>query len=118
MPRRMTPKLIKDYTNHNFAYERFAPNGQLHIVCPQCRAPIVLFEGLSEEIKGEIAELRRRSPVLAMKRLQQAAGCELNQAKANVLHLRDEESRCHWCGFGVPAGALLCAQCMSVNLDW
>ena len=114
----MTPKLIKDYTNHNFAYGRFAPNGQLHIVCPQCRAPIVLFEDLSTAVKREIADLRSKNPLLAMKRLQQASGCEFNQAKANVLHLRSEDSRCLWCGFGVPAGALLCAQCMSVNLDW
>ena len=89
------------------AHRRFSPNGRPHIVCPQCRAPILLFENLSEQVKGEIADLRRKSRVLAMKALMRAAGCDLAQAKANVLHLRNEESRCHWCGFGVPAGALL-----------
>jgi len=50
--------------------------------------------------------------------LSQISGCDARQAKANILHMRDADSRCHHCKHLVPRGALLCGQCMSVNLDW
>ena len=114
----MTPKLLRDYADQSWAYDTFCPNGRLHIVCPHCRAPILLFEDLSAEAKREIAEMDRKGLYVAWEKLRDASGCDLHQAKANILHIRDAESRCHNCQSTVRPGALLCAQCMAVNLDW
>lgn len=118
MPKRMSQKLVKEYADHSFAYESFHPDGQLHIVCPHCRAAILLSENLSPTVKREIAELDYRFSPESMERLVREAGCEHIQAKAILMHLRDAESRCHNCRSVLRAGSLLCAQCMAVNLDW
>ncbi len=57
MPNRIPPQLFEAYADQASIYQRYALDGEAHIVCPQCRAQ-------------------------------------------------------------VPRGALLCAQCLSVNLDW
>jgi thiol-disulfide isomerase/thioredoxin len=118
MPRRMTPKLLKDYADQSWTYEAFCPDGRLHIVCPHCRALILLFEDLSAEAKREIAVMDGKDLNGAWEKLRDASGCDLRQAKAIIHHIRDAESRCHNCQSTVPPGSLLCAQCMAVNLDW
>ena len=119
VPKRMTLNLLQAYADQWSTYENFSPEGRLHIVCPHCRALVVLFENLERKVRSEIATLRRGGQVAnAMRVLRQASGCDLRQAKANVLHIRDAASRCHKCQNTLPPGALLCSHCMSVNLDW
>ncbi len=118
MPKHMTPKALKAYADQSRTYEMFPPNGRPHIVCPQCGALVPLFEDLNAEVKREIAELRWSDPSRAMEKLGSASECDNGHAKAGILHIRGAHSNCHNCGAPVHSGALLCAQCMSVNLDW
>jgi hypothetical protein len=118
MPRRMTPKKLEAYAAQSLSYET-SPPGRLHIVCPQCRALVMLFDDLDPKVRAEIGRVGRSSSrAYAAKMLGHITGCDLRQAKATGLHLRLAESHCHKCGHFVPRGALLCSQCMSVNLDW
>jgi len=114
----MTPHRMRAYADQSWAYEHFAPDGRLHLVCPQCHALVLLFETLPSSARSNIARSRHSDPVAAMVMLSQISGCDARQAKANILHMRDADSRCHHCKHLVPRGALLCGQCMSVNLDW
>lgn len=118
MTKRMTTRLIEAYADQGSVYGRYALDGAAHIVCPQCRAPVLLLEDLAPDERREIAAVKKRNPLAAIQRLQRASGCDARQAKANILHLRDAESRCHKCQARVPRGALLCGRCLSVNLDW
>jgi hypothetical protein len=114
----MTPARLQAYADQTWAYENFAPGGRLHVVCPQCGALVLLFENLTPADRGNIARLRESHAAEAMELLRRVSGCDLRQAKANVLHLRAADSCCRNCRHPVPRGALLCSQCMSVNLDW
>jgi hypothetical protein len=96
----------------------FSPNGRLHLVCPQCGALVLLFENLASSDRSNIALSSRSDATKAMELLRRVSGCDLRQAKANVLHIRDVDSHCHKCKYPIPRGALLCSQCMSVNLEW
>jgi hypothetical protein len=118
VPKRMTPKRLESYADQSWAYENFSSDGRLHLVCPQCRALVILFEHLKPTHRSQIGTLRHSSIVEAIRMLRSVSGCDLGQAKANVLHIRDAGSRCHKCQHLLPRGALLCSQCMSVNLDW
>ena len=110
--------MVQAFADQSSVYQRFSPDGRLHLVCPQCRAVVILFENLKPADRSQIAMLRRSDIGKAIAMLRNASGCDLLQAKANVLHIRDVESCCHKCRHPVPRGALLCSQCMSVNLDW
>jgi hypothetical protein len=118
MPKHMSTKQLKAYRDHPWDDQSSDPKGQLHIVCPQCRAPVLLFEGLAPEVRREISELKSQSAPKAMILLKTKTGCDLAQSKASVLHIRTADSSCHYCNAVVARGALLCSQCMSVNLDW
>lgn len=118
MPKRMTQKLLDAFADQSWSYEAFSPDGRRHLVCPHCRAIVLLFEGLSSVDRSEIARLRHSDSIEAIKMLTRVSGCDVHQAKANVLHIRDAESRCHNCKQEIPRGALLCSRCMAVNLDW
>ena len=98
VPKRMTLNLLQAYVDQRWTYENFSPEGRLHIVCPHCCPLVVLFETLEPKVRSEIATLRRGGRAAnAMRVLRQASGCDLRQAKANVLHIRDAASRCHKC---------------------
>jgi hypothetical protein len=115
----MTPRVAENYSDLAKTYEMFSPDGKAHVVCPNCRAVIMLFEELTREQKREISEVSHSDKLIeAMDRLRAIAGCDLSQAKANVLHLRRADRCCHKCGTEVTAGSLFCRRCMSVNLDW
>ncbi len=88
------------------------------MVCPQCRTPVLLCQSLSDRRRRKAAKLKASSAVAAMDYLKKAVPCGDREAKAIVLHLRKENEGCHYCGHPMPRGALLCANCMSVNLDW
>lgn len=119
MTRQMSPKLIKDYRDQSWAYDNFAPEGRLHIVCPQCRALVLLFEDLPNAQKREIAELVHSGKSgEGMDLLERLTDCGPRQAKANILHVSRIGPRCRNCEKDLPRGALLCSQCMSVNLYW
>jgi hypothetical protein len=114
----MTLRLLEGYRDQSSIYEHFSPDGRLHLVCPHCRGLVLLFENLTPSDRSNVARLRRSNPAQATKLLIQVSGCDLRHAKAIILHLRDADSRCHKCQHPIPRGALLCSQCMSVNLDW
>lgn len=118
MPKRMTPRLIEQYREQGAIYERFHPEGRLHAVCPQCRTPVLLCDSLSRLERKDVAQVAAQDSVAAMERLKTMLPCDDRQAKAIVEHLRHEGEGCRHCGGAMPRGALLCAQCMSVNLDW
>lgn len=118
MPKRMTSKLLEAFADQSWSYEAFSPDGRLHLVCPHCRALVLLFESLPSRDKSEVALLRQSDTAEAIAMLRRVSGCDLRQAKANILHIRDTDSRCHKCKHQIQRGALLCSQCMSVNLDW
>lgn len=120
MTKQMSPKLLKAYPEQDSTYERFRPEARLHIVCPQCRAIVLLCEDLDADVKRKIAELQRNNPVSAMNMLKLEYDCDLRQAKAIIAHTRvgDAHPRCRNCDSRVRPGSLLCPQCMSVTLDW
>jgi len=112
---------VEAFADQSWAYQNFSPDDRLHLVCPQCGTLVILFENLKPTDRGQIATLRRSRfsdipKAIAM--LRNVSGCDFLQAKANILHIREADSRCHNCRHPVPQGALLCSQCMSVNLDW
>lgn len=118
MPRRMIQRYIEEYRDHSDSYEDFEADGRPHVVCPQCRVPVLLCGSLTDAQRRRVAELRASNPVAAMELLRQMLPCSDREAKAIVLHLCRPEAGCHYCGHSMPRGALLCANCMSVNLDW
>lgn len=118
MPKRMTPRQIERYREQGAIYEKFNPEGRLHVVCPQCSAPVLLCDSLSRLERKEIAQVAELDAAAAGERLKAMLPCGERQAKAIVNHLRREGDGCRHCGAALPRGALLCAQCMSVNLDW
>lgn len=118
MPRKMSPHHIEAYRDQSFIYERFNPEGRPHVVCPQCRALVLLCDSLSRSDRQKIAAEAAASPVAAMEILKTMLPCGDREAKAIVMHLRKVAQGCHYCGADIPRGALLCTQCMSVNLDW
>ncbi len=118
MPRRMIPRYIEEYRDQSSTYAAFNPEGRLHVVCPQCRALVLLCDSLSRSDRQKIAVEASANPVAAMETLKTMLPCGDREAKAIVLHLRREGKGCHYCDADVPRGALLCAECLSVNLDW
>lgn len=118
MPKRMTPRLIEQYREQGAIYGKFNPEGRLHVVCPQCHTPVLLCDSLSRLERRDLAQNAVAEPAAAMERLKTMLPCDDRQAKAIVAHLRREGEGCRHCGAAMPRGALLCAQCMSVNLDW
>lgn len=119
MSERMTAKKLERYANQTSAYARFSPNGRPHIVCPLCGALVRLFDEVPRTERRLIAQLADSMKFReAIEGLMRAAGCGKLDAKAAVVHIRRGKSRCHKCAQVIPRGALLCSQCMSVNLDW
>ena len=118
MPRRMIPRNIELYRDHSASYETVDVEGRPHVVCPQCLTPVLLCQSLSDRQRRKAAKLRETDSVAAMDYLTKAVPCGERSAKAVVLHLRKKDEGCHYCGHPMPRGALLCANCMSVNLDW
>lgn len=118
MSKRMTPHRVEQYRDQGAVYEKFNPEGRLHVVCPQCGALILLCDSLARLERKEIAHLAESDPPAAEERLKTMLPCGDRQAKAIVSHLRREGVGCRHCETDMPRGALLCAQCMSVNLDW
>ena len=89
----MTPRLLQAFADQSWSYENFSPNGRLHIVCPQCRAVVVLFENVEPIDKTKIARLRRSDLKQAIAILTEVSGCDLRQAKANILHISGTPTR-------------------------
>jgi hypothetical protein len=46
MAKRMTPKLLQAFADQSQSYESSSADGRLHLVCPQCRALVLLLESL------------------------------------------------------------------------
>jgi len=116
MPKIMTPKLVKEYQNQSATYGMFSPNGAAHIVCPNCRGLVMMFDELTTQQKHEISQeedFEKQS-----NKLIELTGCDQRQAKANIIHLIGSSQKCRKCETNVPKGALLCSKCMSVNLHW
>lgn len=61
MAKVITLRMLKNYSDQSWAYEKFSPVGKPHIVCPNCRSPVMLFEELSASEKREIASLQEKS---------------------------------------------------------
>jgi hypothetical protein len=118
MPRTMIPRYIEQYHDQSAAYTAYNPEGRMHVVCPQCQALVLLCDSLSRTDRQRIAREAKGSPAAAMESLKTTLPCGEAEAKAIVLHLRRDDTQCHHCEAEVPRGALLCANCLSVNLDW
>ncbi|MEO3431150.1 hypothetical protein AAFN88_20010 [Pelagibius sp. CAU 1746] len=118
MPRTMLPHYIEKYRDQSRTYEMFNPEGRLHVVCPQCRALVLLCDSLPRSDRQKIAATRMEQPAAAMETLKTMLPCGDREAKAIVAHLRKPHGGCSHCGTEMPRGALLCPNCWSVNLDW
>ena len=118
MPRRMIPYNIEKYRDQSRTYAMFNPEGRPHVVCPQCRALVLLCDSLPRTERQKIAATRVEEPVAAMDLLKTMLPCGDREAKAIVAHLRKAGEGCSHCGSEMPRGALLCPECWSVNLDW
>jgi hypothetical protein len=114
----MTPHRVAQYREQDAIYEKFNPEGRLHVVCPQCGGLVLLCDSLSRLERKDLVQMAAADPAAAMERLKTMLPCGDRQAKAIVSHLRRDGEGCAHCGAEMPRGALLCAQCMSVNLDW
>jgi hypothetical protein len=119
MPQFMTQRLIAEYRDHSRSYSLVEPHGRLHIVCPHCRMVVHLCDHLYAERRREIAEARRGPAGLAVAwRLLEADGFNEAARKGIIFHIPRRPLHCTNCGREHPEGALLCAQCMAVNLPW
>ena len=118
MPKRLTPKMIEEYRDQSWAYKKFSPLGKLHLVCPQCRAPVLIGEDLTPGVRRNLARLRQVDFGVAKKSIRRAFNCDERQAKVIYAHICETPSTCNRCRSSIPHGALLCANCWSVNLDW
>lgn len=118
MPRQVIVRYSDEYRDQAPAYARFNAEGRMHLVCPQCRELVLLCDSLSRTDRRKIAAEAKASTGVAMEILKTMLPCGDLEAKAIVSHLREEGEGCRCCGAEMPRGALLCAQCMSVNLDW
>ncbi len=118
MPRRMIPRYLEEYRDQSLAYANFNPEGRLHVVCPQCRALVLLCDSLSRTERQKIAAQAAESPSTTMETLTTMLPCGDGEAKAIVAHLRKPGQGCSHCDSEMPRGALLCPNCWSVNLDW
>ena len=116
MPKKMTPKKIEEYKDQSSTYDKFSPNGKDHIVCPNCRGLVMMFDELTQKQKHEIALEEDFSKQSA--KLIELTDCDERQAKANITHMIGQSQKCRKCGMRVTKGALLCSNCMSVNLHW
>jgi len=118
MPRKMIPRYNDEYRDQSVVYATFNPEGRMHVVCPQCQALVLLCDSLSRTDRQRIAREAKHSPAAAMESLKTMLPCGEAEAKAIVTHFRSDDSVCHHCEAELPRGALLCAHCMAVNLDW
>ena len=118
MPRRTISRYSDEYRDHTLAYSKFNAEGRMHVVCPQCRDLVLLCDSLSRTDRHKIAVEARTAPSDAMENLKTMLPCGDLEAKAIVSHLRVDGEGCRSCGAEMPRGALLCAHCLSVNLDW
>jgi ribosomal protein L40E len=114
----MIPRYIEQYRDQSLAYTTSNPEGRLHVVCPQCRAMVLLCDSLSRTERKKVASLERSDSPAALEHLKTMLPCGETEAKAIVAHLRRDDEGCRRCAAEMPRGALLCAHCMSVNLDW
>jgi len=111
-------RMLASYGDQSASYGDYKPDGTQHIVCPQCRALVLLCEDLSAESRKTIGELSRSKPILTIARLREELDCDLAEAKSVYLHIRRDPAQCNRCKSDIPAGAMLCPNCMSVSLDW
>lgn len=118
MPRKMGPPDIEKYRDQGAIYGAFKPEGRPHVVCPKCRALILLCDSLSRSDRQNLAREAAADPAAAMESLRTMLPCGERKAKAIVSHVRRAGEGCRHCSAQMPRGALLCSHCMSVNLDW
>lgn len=118
MPRKMMPQDLERYREQSSVYGMFNPEGRSHVVCPQCNALVLLCDSLSRSDRHKVAVEAIGSPAAAIETLTTMLPCGGREAKAIVMHLRRADEGCRHCGTEMPRGALLCANCLSVNLDW
>lgn len=115
----MTQRLIAKYLEQSWGYDLVEPHGHPHIVCPQCRWVVLLCEHLSAERRREIAQAWRGPAGMAVAwRLLEADGFNEAARKGIIFHIPRRPLHCTNCGREHPEGALLCTQCMAVNLPW
>jgi hypothetical protein len=118
MPKHMSTKQLKAYRDHPWDDQSSDPKDNFISSVPNAELPFCYSKASRREVRREISELKSQSAPKAMILLKTKTGCDLAQSKASVLHIRTADSSCHYCSAVVARGALLCSQCMSVNLDW
>jgi hypothetical protein len=118
MPKKMMPQDLDRYREQSSVYGAFNPEGRPHVVCPKCRALVLLCDSLSRSDRQQVARQAAANSAAAMETLRTMLPCGDREAKAIVSHFRKAGGGCHHCGTEMPRGALLCSHCLSVNLDW
>jgi hypothetical protein len=88
--------------------------------CAKCGGEWISPSGLDPAIGQEVASLVRGGDVIgAIRRLREATGLGLRDAKGVELHVTREPGKCQKCGAALPEGdTVTCECCRSLNYDW
>jgi tRNA(Ile2) C34 agmatinyltransferase TiaS len=88
--------------------------------CDRCGATWLSPVGLDPTTAHELASLIRGGDrITAIRRLRDATGLELRDAKAVEAHVTRRPGECQRCGAVLAAGGgLACPRCGSLNYDW
>jgi hypothetical protein len=96
-------------------------NKSMEVVrCEQCGATWHSPTAIATTVARDVALLSRSGDSLAaIRRLLEATGLELRDAKAVQLHVTRTPGKCQRCGAMLVGGGMTaCAQCRSLNYDW
>jgi hypothetical protein len=88
--------------------------------CQRCGATWLSPAGIDVAVRQEVATLiRSADTIAAIRRLREATGLGLRDAKGVPQHVTREPRKCHWYGVALPAkGTVSCTKCRSLNYDW
>jgi hypothetical protein len=88
--------------------------------CNRCGATWFNPEALDSSAGHEIASLiRGGDTIAAIRRLREATGLGLRDAKAVVLHVVRTPGKCQRCDAVLVTGGLVdCPRCLSLNYNW
>ena len=88
--------------------------------CEKCGATWLSPTALDADVGRELASLiRSGNPIAGIRRLREATGLGLPDAKGVEQHVTREPGKCQRCGAVLGrSGVVTCSQCRSFNHDW
>lgn len=88
--------------------------------CEKCGATWFSPTSLDPDVGREVASLiRGNNPIAGIRRLREATGMGLRDAKGVYQHITREPGRCQRCGNVLGSiGVVACSRCRALNYDW